>query len=108
MRTVYGSVPVPTPSPDVEMAVDTPEAEEVAFTLVTNKKHKGKGKIPSLLSRTLSNSRSKTSLVSRAPPPPKAVTTRPVTMTSKTIQAQIALPPVPLAFKPKPKVKSFT
>jgi len=42
MRTVYGPVPVPTPSPDVEMDVDAPEAEEVAFTLVTNQKRKGK------------------------------------------------------------------
>jgi len=36
MRTVYGSIPVPTPSPDVKMAVNAPEAEEVAFTLATN------------------------------------------------------------------------
>jgi len=107
MRTVYGPVPVPTSSPDVEMAVDAPEAEEVTFTLVTNKKRKDKGKVPSPSSRTPSNSRSKTSLVSRAPPLPKAVTTRPVTTTSKTIQAQTALPPVLLASKSKPKVKSF-
>ena len=46
MRTVYGPVPIPTPSPNMEMAVDALEAEEVAFTLVTNKKHKGKGKVP--------------------------------------------------------------
>jgi len=98
MRTAYG--PVPTLSPNVE-------AEEVAFTLVTNQKRKGKGKVPSPSSGTPSNSRSKTLLVSRAPPLPKAMTTRPVTMTSKTIQAQMALPPVPLVSKPKPKAKSF-
>ena len=50
MRTIYGPVPVPTPSPNVkiavEMAVDAPEAEEVTFTLVTNQKRKGKGKVP--------------------------------------------------------------
>ena len=109
MRTVYGPVPVPipTPSPDVEMAIDAPEAEEVAFTLVTNQKRKGKGKVPSPLSGTPSDSRSKTSLVSRAPPLPKTVATRPVTTTSKTIQAQMAPPPVPLASKPKPKAKLF-
>jgi len=107
IRTVYGLVPVPTPTPDMEMAVVAPEAKEVAFTLVTNKKRKGKGKVPSPLSGTSSNSRSKTSLVSRAPPLPKAVTTRLATTTSKTIQAQTALPPVPLASKPKPKAKSF-
>ena len=45
MRTVYGPVPVPTPSSDVEMAVDALEVEEVAFTLVTNQKRKGKGKV---------------------------------------------------------------
>jgi len=102
MRTIYSPVPIPVPtlSPDVEMAVDAPEAEEVAFTLVTNQKYKGKGKIPS-------DSRSKISLVSRAPPLPKAVTTCLVTTTSKTVQAQTALSPVPLASKPKPQVKLF-
>jgi len=107
MRTVYGPVSILTPSPDVKMAIDASEVEEVAFTLVTNQKHKGKGKAPSPLSRTSPDSRSKTSLVSRAPPLPKAVTTCPVTTTSKTIQAQTAPPPVPLASKPKPKAKSF-
>ena len=107
MRTIYGPIPVPTPSPDVEMAVDAPEAEEVAFTLVTNKKRKGKGKVPSSLFGTPPDSRSKTSLVSRALPLPKAVTTCPATTTSKTVQAQTAPPPVPLASKPKPKIKSF-
>jgi len=87
IRTVYGLVPVPTPSPDVEMAVDAPETEEVAFTLVTNKKRKGKGKIPSPLSETPLDSRSKTSLVSRAPPLPKAMITCLATTTFKTVQA---------------------
>ena len=45
MKTVYGPVSVPTPSPDVEIAVDAPEMEEVAFTLITNKKYKDKGKV---------------------------------------------------------------
>ena len=43
IRTVYGPNPISTPSPDVEMDVDAPEAGEVAFTLVTNKK-RGKEK----------------------------------------------------------------
>ena len=85
MRTVYGPVPIPTPSPDVEMAVDAPETEEVAFTLVTNQKYKDKDKVSSPFSGTSPNSRSKTSLISRAPPLPIAVTTHPVTTTSKTI-----------------------
>jgi len=107
MRTVHGPVLVPTSSPNVEMAVDAPEVEEVAFTLVTNQKRKGKSKVPSPLSRISPDSRSKTLLVSRAPPLPNATTTRPATTTSKTIQAQIALSPVSLASKPKPKAKSF-
>ena len=74
MRTIYGPIPIPTPSSNVEMAVDTPEAEEVTFTLVTNKKHKSKGKVPSPPSGTSPDFRSKTFLVSRALPLPKAVT----------------------------------
>jgi len=87
MRTVYGPVLIPTPSPDAEIAVDALEVEEVAFTLVTNQKHKNKNNVPSSLSGTPPNSRSKMSLVSRAPPLPKAVTTCLAVSTSKTIQA---------------------
>ena len=72
MRTVYGPNPISSPSPDVEMNVDAPETEEVAFTLVTNKKGgKGKAKVPS---PPPTNFRNKILLVSRAPPAPKAVT----------------------------------
>ena len=72
MRTVYGSNPVPTSSSDVEINIDVPEAEEVAFTLVTNKKRdKGKAKVSS---PPPINSRNKILLVSRAPPAPKVVT----------------------------------
>jgi len=107
MRTVYSSVPIPTPSPNVEMAVDALEAEEVAFTLVTNQKHKGKGKVPSPLSGTPLDSRSKMSLILRTLPLPKVMTTCPATTTSKTVQAQTALPSVSLASKLRPKTKSF-
>jgi len=107
MRTVYNPVPISTPSSDIEIAVDAPEIEEVAFTLVTNQKCKDKNKASSPLSGTPPNSRSKTSLVSRAPSLSKAVTTCPAIITSKTVQAQMALSPVSLAFKPKPKAKSF-
>ena len=69
MRTVYDPNPVSTPSPDVEMDVDAPEAEEVAFTLVTNKKGgKEKANAPS---PPPTNSRNKILLVSRAPPAPQ-------------------------------------
>ena len=106
-RGLYGPIPVPTPSPDIEMAVDVPEVKEIAFTLITNQKHKGKGKVSSSLSGTLPDSRSKILLVLRAPPLPKTMTTCPATTISKTIQAQMAPLPVPLAFKPKSKVKLF-
>ena len=68
MRTVYGPIPVLTPSPDVEMAIDVPEVEEVTFTLITNQKRKRKGKAPFLPSLSSSGSRSKTLLISQAPP----------------------------------------
>ena len=71
MRTVYGPNPIPTPFPDVKMVVDVPEVEEVAFTLVTNKKGKRKAKTSS---PPPPNSRNKILLVLRAPPAPKAVT----------------------------------
>ena len=119
MRTVYGSNPISTPSPDVKMDVDAPEAGEVAFTLVTNKKgSKGKTKVSS---PPPTNSRNKILLVSRAPPAPKAVTasaaSKPAatcsssavaaTTISKPAQPQNGPPPVLLASKPKPKAKSF-
>ena len=118
MRTVYSPNPIPTPSPDVEMDVDALETEEVTFTLVTNKKSRGKAKVSSF---SPANSRIKILLVLRAPPAPKAVTTRTAskpaitrpfsaaaaTITSKSAQPQNAPLLVPLASKPKPKVKSF-
>ena len=66
MRTIYGPIPVPTLSPDIKMAIDAPEVEEVTFTLVTNQKYKGKSKTSSSLSRTPPDSKNKTSLVLRA------------------------------------------
>ena len=118
MKTVYSSNSIPTPSPNVEMVVDVPEVEEVAFTLVTNKKCKRKAKV-SLSPPT--NLRNKILLVSRASPVSKTVTastaskpaaTHPssaaaATTLSKPTQSQSASPPVLLASKPKPKVKSF-
>jgi len=70
MRTVYSPNPIPTLFSDVEMAVIVPETEEIAFTLVTNKKSKRKAKAFSLLS---TDSRNKILLVSRALSP-KTVT----------------------------------
>jgi len=66
IRTVYGPNLIPTQSPDVKITVDVPETEEIAFTLVTNKKSKKKTKAFSLSS---TDSRNKILLISRAPPP---------------------------------------
>jgi len=118
IRTVYGPNPIPTLSLDVKMEVDIPEVEEVTFTLVTNKKGKGKAKVSS---PPPTNSSNKIPLVSRAPPAPKVVTASAAsklaiicpslaaaaTITSKSAQPHNMLPPVPLASKPKPKAKSF-
>ena len=103
IRTIYGPVSIPTPSSNVEMAVNAPEVEEVSFTLVTNQKCKGKGKIPSPLSGTPPDFKNKTLLVSRAPSLSKAVTACLAAMTFKTVQAQIVPPPVPLASKLSPR-----
>ena len=72
MRTVYGPNPISTPSSDVEIDVDAPEAEEVAFILVTNKK-RGKRKAKASSPPPI-NSGNKILLVSKAPTAPKAVT----------------------------------
>ena len=48
------------------MAIDVPETEEIAFTLVTNKNSKKKAKAFSLSS---TDSKNKILLISRAPPP---------------------------------------
>jgi len=99
-------------------------AEEVAFTLVINKKHKGKGKAPPLSSVSSFDSKSKTLLISRAlsllktvtsllvlklvtTHPGSAMTSSLATMTSKTVQAQITPPSIPLTSKPKLKAKLF-
>ena len=44
IKTIYGSDLVSTSSLHIEMAVNVPDAEEVAFTLVSNKKYKEKSK----------------------------------------------------------------
>ena len=42
IRIIYGSNLILTPFPDIEIAVNILKVEEVAFTLVINKKHKRK------------------------------------------------------------------
>ena len=78
MRTIYNSNTILIPFSNIEMAVNILEAEEIAFTLVTNKKSKGKTKVSSFPSNDFRN---KILLVSRAP------------SLSKTIITSIALKP---------------
>ena len=59
IRTIYGLDLVSISYPDIEIAIDVPEAE-VTFTLVTNKKHKGKGKVFFFPFISLSDFRNKT------------------------------------------------
>ena len=71
MRTLYSpSVPEEL-SPDVEMAVDEPVVEEVPFTTVTAKKHKGKDKAPPSTNPQTppQNAPPPSAVVSRAPLP---------------------------------------
>jgi len=50
MRTIYSHNFILILFSDIEMVVNTPEAEEVTFTLVTNKKGKRKKRPKCLLS----------------------------------------------------------
>jgi len=90
MRTLYGPNLPQEPSLDNEMAVDQPAVEEAPFTTVTNKKSKGKGKVPpsTNLSAPSQNVPTPTPVVSRAPPPPPAKTA-----TAKPTPAKVATKP---------------
>ena len=82
MRTLYGPNLSQEPSPDTEMAVDQPVVEEAPFTTVTNKKSKGKGKVPPSTnpSAPSQNVLTPAPVVSRVPPPPlpaKTATAKP-------------------------------
>ena len=72
MRILYGPNLPQEPSPDTEMAVDQPAVEEAPFTTVTNKKSKGKGKVPSSTNPSIPSQNVPTPapVVSRAPSPP--------------------------------------
>jgi len=77
MRTLYGPNLSQEPSPDTEMAVDQPAVEEALFTTVTNKKTKGKSKVPPSTnpSAPFQNVPTLALVVSRAPPLPPPVKT---------------------------------
>jgi len=82
MRTFYGPNLSQELSLNTKMAVDQPTVKKASFTTVTNKKNKGKGKVPfftnpSALSQNMSTS---APVVLRAPPSPlpaKMVTVKP-------------------------------
>jgi len=72
MRTLYGPNLPQEPSLDNEIAVDQPVVKKAPFTTITNKKSKGKGKVPlsTNLSAPSQNVLTPALVVSRAPPPP--------------------------------------
>jgi len=101
MRTLYGPNLSQEPSLDNEMVVDQPTVEKAPFTTVTNKKSKGKGKVPppTNLSAPSQNVPTPTLVVSKAPPPPL-----PAKMaTAKPTPAKVATKPQ----APKQAPKSF-
>jgi len=101
MRTLYGPNLPQEPSLDTEMAVDQPAVEESPFTTVTNKKSKGKGKVPpsTNLSAPSQNVPTPAPVVLRAlPPPPPAKTA-----TIKPTLVKVATKPQ----APKQASKSF-
>jgi len=101
MRTLYGPNLSQKPSLDTEMAVDQPAVEEAPFTTVTNKKNKGKSKVPpsTNLFAPSQNVPTPAPVVSRAPPlPPSAKTA-----TTKPTPAKVATKPQ----VPKQAPKSF-
>jgi len=101
MRTLYSSNLPQEPSLDTEMAVDQPAVEEAPFTTVTNKKSKGKGKVPpsTNLSAPSQNVPTLVPVALRAPPPPPPAKTA----TAKPTPAKVATKPQ----APKQAPKSF-
>jgi len=101
MRTLYGPNLPQEPSLDTEMAVDQPAVEEALFTTVTNKKSKGKGKVPpsTNLATPSQNMPTPAPVVSRVPPPSPPAKTA----TVKPTPAKVATKPQ----VPKQASKSF-
>ena len=85
MRTLYGPNLPQEPFLDTEMAVDQPAVEEALFTTVTNKKTKGKDKVPLSTnpSAPSQNVPAPAPVVSRVPllsPPAKTTTAKPTSV----------------------------
>ena len=101
MRTLYGPNLPQESFPDTEMAVDQPAVEDAPFTTVTNKKSKGKGKVPPSTnpSAPSQNVPTPAPVVSRAPFPSLPAKTA----TAKPTPAKVATKPQ----APKQAPKSF-
>jgi len=99
MRTLYGPNLPQEPSPDTEMAVDQLAVDEAFFTTVTNKKSKGKGKVPHSTnpSAPSQNVPTPVPVVSRAPPPPPPAKTA----TAKPTPVKVTTKPQALKQAPK-------
>jgi len=97
IRTLYGPNLPQKPSSDIKMSVDQPAVKGAPFTTVTNKKHKGKDKVPSSTNPPApsQNMPTSASVVSRAPPPlppAKTATTKPTPAKVATKWACLATP----------------
>jgi len=92
------------------MSVDVPEAEEVTFTLVSNKKHKEKSKVSSLPSMSSSDSKNRILLILWAPSLPKDVTANPASKLVITHHGLaiivIPSPPITISKSIKPQIAS--
>ena len=90
MRTLYSPNFPQEPVLDTEIAVDQPAVEEVLFTIVTNKKSKGKGKVSSSTnpSAPFQNVPTSAPVVSRAPLPLAILATIKPTPTKVAVKPQ--------------------
>ena len=99
IRTLYGPNLSQKPSSDIKISVDQPAVKGAPFTTITNKKHKGKGKVPSSTnpSAPFQNMPTPASVVSKVPPPPPPAKTA----TIKPTPTKVATKPQALKQAPK-------
>jgi len=99
IRTLYGPNLPQKPSSDIKISVDQLAVKRALFTTVTNKKHKGKGKVSSSTnsSAPFQNMPTPASVVSKVPPPPPPAKTA----TIKPTPMKVATKPQALKQAPK-------
>jgi len=105
LRTVYDPSLLQESSPDIEIAVDEPVVAEAPYTIVTNKKRKDKGKVPSAANPLPSQNVLSTTpaVVSRAPlPHPQPAKTA----ATKPTPAKVATAPQAPKIAPKSFVQA--